>query len=77
MRLDEADPVTAWRDRTAELAARGRALNALDLAEVHYRSAGTDLTVGLLPDSRWTGGPAHRDGWGAGRRTIEVASTTR
>jgi aminopeptidase len=56
MRLDEADPVTAWRDRTEELAARGRALNALDLAEVHYRSAGTDLRVGLLPDSRWTGG---------------------
>ena len=56
MRLDEADPVAAWRDRAAELAARGRALDALDLTEVHYRSADTDLTVGLLPDSRWTGG---------------------
>jgi len=28
----------------------------LDLAEVRYRSAGTDLTVGLLPGTRWTGG---------------------
>jgi aminopeptidase len=56
MRLDEADPVAAWRDRAAELAARGRALDALDLTEVHYHSADTDLTVGLLPDSRWTGG---------------------
>jgi aminopeptidase len=56
MRLDEADPVAAWRDRAAELAARGHALDALDLTEVRYHSAGTDLTVGLAPDSRWTGG---------------------
>jgi aminopeptidase len=52
MRLDEADPVTSWQQRNAELAARGRALDALDLAEVRYRSAGTDLTVGLLPGTR-------------------------
>jgi aminopeptidase len=56
MRLDEPDPVASWRERAAELAARGRALNALELTEVHYRSGGTDLTVGLVPDSRWTGG---------------------
>ena len=56
MRLDEPDPVASWRDRAAELAARGRALDALNLTEVHYRSAGTDLTVGLVPDSRWNGG---------------------
>jgi aminopeptidase len=56
MRLDEPDPVACWRDRAAELAARGRALDALDLTEVHYRSPGTDLTVGLVPDCRWNGG---------------------
>jgi aminopeptidase len=56
MRLDEPDPVASWRDRVAELAARERALDALNLTEVHYRSAGTDLTVGLLPDCRWKGG---------------------
>ena len=56
MRLDEADPVAGWRERTAELAARGRALDALELTEVRYRGAGTDLMVGLVPDSRWTGG---------------------
>ena len=57
MRLDEADPVASWRERAAELAARGRSLNALGLTELRYRSAaGTDLTVGLVPDSRWTGG---------------------
>ena len=56
MRLDEPDPVACWRDRAAELAARGRALDALNLTEVHYRSAGTDLTVGLVPETRWSGG---------------------
>ena len=56
MRLDEADPVASWQERNAELAARGRALDALGLTEVRYRSAGTDLTVGLVPGSRWTGG---------------------
>ena len=56
MRLDEADPVACWRERAAQLAARARALNALELTEMRYRSAGTDLTVGLVPNSRWTGG---------------------
>jgi aminopeptidase len=56
MRLDEPDPVASWRERAAELAARGRALTSLDLTEVRYRAPGTDLTVGLLPDTRWIGG---------------------
>jgi aminopeptidase len=56
MRLDQADPVASWRERAAELAARARALDALDLTEVRYRGADTDLTVGLVPDARWTGG---------------------
>jgi aminopeptidase len=56
MRLDEADPVASWRERAAELTARARALDALDLTEVRYRGADTDLTVGLVPDTRWTGG---------------------
>jgi aminopeptidase len=56
MRLDDPDPVASWRTRAGQLAARGRALDALELTEVHYRGAGTDLTVGLVPDCRWTGG---------------------
>jgi len=56
MRLDEDDPVAAWRKRAADLMARGRALDALNLTEVHYRSEATDLTVGLVPGTRWTGG---------------------
>ena len=56
MRLDEPDPVQAWQERSATLGARARALDALDLTSVRYRADGTDLSVGLLPDTRWTGG---------------------
>jgi aminopeptidase len=56
MRLDEDDPVEAWRQRSAELSARARALDALELTEVRYRSDSTDLEVGLVPGTRWTGG---------------------
>ena len=56
MRLDLDDPVAAWRARAAELGARGRALDALSLSSVHYVGPGTDLTVGLPPGARWTGG---------------------
>lgn len=56
MRLDEADPVAQWRNRAATLAARAATLDALELTEVRYTSDGTDLTVGLVRDCRWTGG---------------------
>jgi aminopeptidase len=56
MRLDEDDPVTQWRDRAATLAARAGALDRLDLTSVRYHGDGTDLTVGLIPGCRWTGG---------------------
>ncbi len=62
MRLDEPDPVASWRERAAELAARARALDSLELTEVRYRGTGTDLTVGLVPGTRWTGGSMADDG---------------
>ncbi|HEX2295332.1 MAG TPA: aminopeptidase [Actinomycetota bacterium] len=52
-RLYEPDPVAAWRDRVDELAARAETLNALRLDGLRYTGPGTDLTVGLLPGSRW------------------------
>ncbi|GAA4927991.1 aminopeptidase [Actinoplanes utahensis] len=56
MRLDSADPVGEWRRRSATLAERGAALDALELTSVRYTSGGTDLTVGLIPGCRWIGG---------------------
>jgi aminopeptidase len=52
-RLDEADPVQAWRDHMARLEGRGRILTELELDAVHYSGPGTDLTVGLNPNARW------------------------
>jgi aminopeptidase len=52
-RLDEPDPVQAWRDHMARLSARAAKLNELELDALHYSGPGTDLTVGLLEAARW------------------------
>jgi aminopeptidase len=63
VRLDEADPVEAWREHTNRLRARCAQLDALGLDALHFEGPGTDLTVGLLPESRWVGGGTEtRDG---------------
>jgi aminopeptidase len=56
VRLDEPDPVQAWRDHLATLGRRSEAVEALALDHLHYQGPGTDLTVGLLPGARWVGG---------------------
>ncbi len=56
MRLDEPDPVAAWREYSDLLQERAATLNALRPDALRYRGPGTDLTVGLLPASRWDGG---------------------
>jgi len=58
-RLDEPDPVQAWRDHVEALERRADALNALQLDAVRFTGPGTDLTVGLLPESRWQGVESH------------------
>jgi aminopeptidase len=56
VRLNEDDPVQAWRDHVAKLRRRAEQLDALELDALHFVGPGTDLTVGLLPQSRWMGG---------------------
>ncbi|HSL64364.1 MAG TPA: aminopeptidase [Gaiellaceae bacterium] len=56
VRLDEDDPVEAWRAHAASLEARAGALNRLGLDAVRFRGPGTDLVVGLGPHSRWAHG---------------------
>jgi len=56
MRLDTPDPAAEWQLRSATLGERARQLDALELTEVRYVGEGTDLTVGLPPNARWTGG---------------------
>jgi aminopeptidase len=52
-RLDEDDPVRAWRDHTTRLEERAAQLNERRFDALRYRGPGTDLTVGLLAEARW------------------------
>ena len=53
VRLDEPDPVAAWQAHMEQLDMRAARLNELELDAVRFRGPGTDLTVGLLPESTW------------------------
>ena len=52
-RLDEADPVASWEERFTATARAAAALTERNLDAVTFEGPGTDLTVGLLPTSRW------------------------
>jgi aminopeptidase len=53
MRLDQPDPVAAWHERIDALKQRAAALNTFQFDSMLLKGPGTDLTVGLLPLSRW------------------------
>jgi len=53
LRLDEPDPVAAWRARFDQLDAVTAKLNGLRLDSLHFEGQGTDLTIGLFESSRW------------------------
>ena len=53
VRMDESDPVEAWRGHVERLGRRARALNERRFDSLRYRGPGTDLTIGLHPDSIW------------------------
>jgi aminopeptidase len=55
LRLDEDDPVRAWRQRMETIVASADRLTERRFDALHLRGAGTDLTVGLLRSSKWLG----------------------
>ncbi len=55
-RLDEDDPIAAWTARNAELVGASERMTERHFDAVHLEGPGTDLTVGLLPSSKWIGG---------------------
>ena len=57
-RVDQPDPVTAWAAHNADLARRRDWLNDQRFSALHFRSSGTDLTVGLADGHLWAGGAA-------------------
>jgi aminopeptidase len=55
-RLDEDDPVAAWRERKETLHSVAARLSEHHFDAIRLEGPGTDLTVGLLPTSLWEGG---------------------
>ena len=55
-RLDRPDPILAWEEHLAALAARRDYLNAKRYDALKYRGPGTDLTIGLAPGHLWVSG---------------------
>ena len=53
LRLDEEDPVAAWRARADRLVAVAAALTERSFDALHYEGPGTDMTVGLLQGTSW------------------------
>jgi aminopeptidase len=55
LRLDADDPVAAWHERMAAIVASADRLTDRRFDAIHLQGPGTDVTVGLLPSSRWLG----------------------
>lgn len=56
VRLDRPDPVAAWEEHLAALAARRDFLNARRYTELRYRGPGTEVTIGLPDGHQWVSG---------------------
>lgn len=55
-RLDQADPVEAWRKHVSQLKNRSDYLNAKQYTALKYTGPGTDLTLGLPENHIWKSG---------------------
>jgi aminopeptidase len=55
-RIDNADPVAAWKQHSANLQKRAAMLNAKRYAALRYSGPGTELEVGLADGHLWLGG---------------------
>jgi aminopeptidase len=53
LRLDEDDPIAAWRARADTLVSVAGRLTERRFDALRYEAPGTDLTIGLLPGARW------------------------
>jgi len=52
-RLNQPDPVSAWKEHIQNLLKRSAYLEAKQYAALHYTAPGTDLTIGLPAGHRW------------------------
>jgi aminopeptidase len=61
-RLDQPDPVAAWREHIRKLVERADRLTERAYTALHYTGPGTDLTVGLPEGHRWESGESVTQG---------------
>ncbi len=55
-RVNETDPIAEWGRRLDQLERSKSALQGLGLDTIRFAGGGTELSIGLLPSSRWDGG---------------------
>lgn len=55
-RVDNDDPVNAWKTHDATLQKRAAFMNEKRYSALHYRGPGTDFRLGLADDHVWMGG---------------------
>ncbi len=55
-RVDNDDPVSAWKIHDATLQKRAAFMNEKRYSALHYRGPGTDFRLGLADDHLWMGG---------------------
>jgi aminopeptidase len=55
-RLNEPDPVAAWKEHLDRLEQRRSLLDERRFDRLRFRGPGTDLTIGLIARSHWLGG---------------------
>lgn len=56
LRLDQPDPVEAWKTNSAKIHERAGKLNAIDLDHLHFEGEGTDLKVYMTAYYKFIGG---------------------
>lgn len=61
MRLDQPDPVTAWKEHIQRLSVRSAALNERGFDGIRFRGPGTDLFVGLVEAALWNAATMRTD----------------
>ncbi len=52
-RIDQPDPIDAWKKHIAFLKERGKYLQARQFTALHYKGPGTDFTLGLPNGHKW------------------------
>ncbi len=55
-RVDQEDPISAWREHNAALRTRSDWLNGQNFQTLHFFGPGTNLSVGLADGHEWMGG---------------------